>query len=165
MKVVVKVKRATLGLAVCVLGVAACGGAPGTEAVDAGQLYSCADETRAIAYKPGLERDSVSGAFKAVLVASVPGPPVKGTNAWTVTITDAAGAPQDGLEMTAAPFMPDHNHPTTVKAVVTPANDGKGTYAVDPVYLFMPGFWQVKLMLQTTAGDKDTVIFPICISG
>lgn len=148
-------------------GLTACGAAPATENTDAGLLYSCATETRAKPYVPGLEVDSVSGAFKAALVSSVPGPPIKGSNAWTVTITDAAGAPQDDLTVTASPYMPDHRHPTTVRAVVTPAHDGTGTYTVDPVYLYMPGYWEVTLTLQpaSTTAPKDTVVFPICIAG
>jgi hypothetical protein len=145
--------------------VAGCGsGAPA--ATDAAALYSCDTETRAVRYMPGLERTSVSGAFKAVLVESVPGPPIKGQNMWTVRIFDASGAtPRDGLTVTALPSMPDHVHPTAVKPVVTPKNDGSGTYVLDPVYLFMAGFWEVKLTVQPADGPKDTIIFPVCISG
>jgi hypothetical protein len=142
-----------------------CGDGTGTEAADAGLLYSCAMETRAVPYVANLSRPSVSGAFTAVLVESDPGPPIKGTNAWTVKILDGNGAPQDGLTITGAANMPDHRHPTTVKPVVTPAGGGTGTYSVDPVYLFMPGYWEVTLTLQPPAGAKDTVVFPLCIPG
>jgi YtkA-like len=162
---IAKLAPPVLGAALAAALGAGCGPAPSTEAVDSGLLYSCATETRAVPYAPNLERDSMSGAFKAVLVDSVPGPPIKGSNVWTVKITDAAGAPQDGLTVTASPYMPDHRHPTTVKAVVTPANDGTGTYKLDPVYLFMPGFWEVTLTLLPATGPKDTVVFPICIAG
>ena len=149
------------------LGAALAGcGSPDTETADAGLLYSCAMETRAVAYTPGLRRASVSGAFTAVLVESVPGPPARGSNRWTVQILDAGdGTPPAGLTMTALPSMPDHAHPTTVKPVVTPANDGTATYTLDPVYLFMPGYWEVTLTLQPPSGPKDTVVFPVCISG
>ena len=120
-------------------------------------------ESRAIPYAPNLTRASASGAYQAVLVASDPAPPIKGTNVWTVQILDAGGVPQDGLAMTASPFMPDHNHPSTVKALVTPM--GGGDYVVKPLYLYMPGYWEVTLSLQPPGGAKDTVMFPICIPG
>jgi YtkA-like len=142
---------------------AACG-SPGTniQVTDAA-LFSCDTETRAVAYTPNLSRVSPSGAFSAVLVASDPGPPAKGTDTWTVRILDQGGAPLDGLEMTALPFMPDHGHGTSVKAVVSPL--GGGTYTVAPLYLYMPGYWEVTLNLKTAAGTKDSVMFPICIPG
>lgn len=157
-------------LALAVVGTvglgAGCGSAaPDTQSIDAGLFYSCATETRAIPYAPGLKRTSMSGAFEAVLVKSDPGPPVKGINVWTVQIFDGSGAtPQDGLTVTALPYMPDHRHPSTVIPVVTPKDDGTGTYTLDPVYLFMPGYWEVTLTLQPATGAKDSVVFPICIS-
>lgn len=159
-------QRQALALAAGLAAVAAgCGSNAAPAETDAGTLYSCDVEARAVKYMPGLERVSVSGAFKAVLVESVPGPPIKGKNVWTVQILDASGArPQDGLTVTADPSMPDHTHPTAVKPVVTPKNDGSGTYVLDPVYLFMAGFWEVKLTVLSANAPKDTIIFPVCIS-
>jgi hypothetical protein len=133
----------------------------GAAPADSGMLSSCATETRAIAYAPNLSRASASGAFTAVLVESDPGPPIKGSNDWTVRILDANGAPVDGLVVTGLPRMPDHTHPTSVLPVVTAK--GGGTYDVSPVYLFMPGYWVVTLTLQPAAGAADTVTFPFCI--
>ena len=147
----------TLALAATVAG---CGGTSAAPD-ETGMLSSCATETRAIAYAPGLSRTSDSGAFTAVLVDSDPGPPIKGTNDWTVRILDANGAPVDGLTITGLPRMPDHVHPTSVLPVVTPK--GNGTYDVSPVYLFMPGYWVVTLTMQPATGPADTVTFPICI--
>lgn len=144
------------------LTVAACdGGSPGP-GLDGAALFSCETETRDVDYMPNLERASPSGAWKAVLVASEPGPPVKGTNTWTVRVLDGAGATRDDVTVTARTFMPDHNHGSTVKAVVTPM--GGGVYRVAPLYLYMPGLWQVTLDLDTPAGP-DSVMFPVCIPG
>jgi hypothetical protein len=138
------------------------GGAGAPAAADASDmLASCTMETRAVTYMPSLPRKSTSGAFTAVLVSSVPGPPIKGSNDWTVQILDASGAPVDGLTMTGVPRMPDHTHPTSVKPVVTAK--GGGLYDVSPVYLFMPGYWETTLTFQTQGGVKDTVVFPFCI--
>jgi hypothetical protein len=151
--------RAAL-LATC--AAAGCGSGGGAASPDAtGKLSSCATETRAVMYTPNLSRMSDMGAFTAVLVDSEPGPPIKGTNDWTVRILDAAGNPVDGLAITAVPKMPDHPHPPSVLPVVT--DKGGGVYDLAPVYLFMAGYWTVTLTLQPTAGAADTVTFPICI--
>jgi hypothetical protein len=142
---------------------ASCGGGSGTPAAVDSNLYDCTTETRAPPYSAGERFPSVSGAFTGVLVQSVPAPPARDSNSWTVQIVDGTGAPQDGLAMTATPNMPDHNHPVTVKPLVTPANDGTGTYKLDPVYLFMPGYWEVKLSVQPATGPKDTIVLKVCI--
>jgi len=166
-----RAKRGRSGPSIVLLGAlglglwSGCGDSPAPETTDAGLLYSCAMETRAVPYMANLTLASTSGGFTAVLVESVPGPPAKGTNAWTVKILDAGGAPQDGLTITGAANMPDHRHPATVKPVVTPVDGSAGTYSVTPVYLFMPGYWEVTLTLQPAGGTKDTVVFPVCIPG
>jgi hypothetical protein len=143
--------------------VVGCGGQSATPDATTGMLSSCKTETRAIPYAPGLSRPSDSGAFTAVLVDSVPGPPIKGSNDWTVRILDGGGNPVDGLTVTALPKMPDHVHPTSVVPVVTAK--GGGVYDLAPVYLFMPGYWVVTLTLQPASGPSDTVTFPVCIPG
>jgi hypothetical protein len=143
------------------LALSGCGSSPPASADATGKLSSCDTETRAIPYMANLTRRSDSGAFTAVLVDSVPGPPIKGSNDWTVRIVDAGGAPIDGLTVTAAPKMPDHVHPTSVLPVVTAK--GGGVYDLAPVYLFMPGYWVVTLTLQPASGPSDTVTFPVCI--
>jgi hypothetical protein len=150
--------RATLIAAVAATG---CGGGGAATPDASGMLSSCATETRAIPYSPNLSRMSDSGAYTAVLVDSVPGPPIKGTNDWTVRLLDASGNPVAGMAMTAKPTMPDHVHPTTVLPVVT--EQGGGLYDVSPVYLFMAGYWVVTLTLQPASGATDTVTFPVCI--
>ena len=141
----------------------ACGSPDPGATSDGAALFSCETEARAVPYAPNLTLASKSGAFLAVLVSSEPGPPVKGTNIWTVKILDGAGAAQADLPMTARTFMPDHNHGSTVKAVVTPM--GGGLYLVKPLYLYMPGLWQITLDLNPTAAPADSVTFPICIPG
>jgi hypothetical protein len=159
--------RSVAGLAsvVCavIVGAAGCGGPAGTPDGSAGPLYSCAMETRAVKYAPNLTRASASGAFQAILLESTPAPPARGSDEWTVKIVDVNAAPQDGLTVTAAPFMPDHNHPSTIKPVVTPL--GGGAYTMTPLYLYMPGYWEITLTLQPSGGAKDSVMFPICIPG
>src|SRR5450432_874486 len=109
------------------VGVGGCGAAPSNATPgDSSALSSCSIETRAIQYTPDLSRPSASGAFTAILVKSDPGPPIKGTNTWTLKILDSTGAPQDGLAITTVANMPDHNHPPSVVALVT--GKGGGVY-------------------------------------
>jgi hypothetical protein len=153
-------RAATLALA---LAAAGCGSPTAADDASTGPLYACATETRAVPYAPNLTRTSASGKFKAILVESLPAPPARNSNTWTVKVVDANDVPQDGLPMTASPNMPDHRHPSTVKAIVTPLGDG--TYSVTPVYLFMPGFWEVTFKLHPDDAQRDGVVFPVCIPG
>jgi YtkA-like len=141
------------------LAAAGCGAAAPQPADTTAMLSSCDTETRAMPYAPNSSRTSASGSFTGVLVDSVPGPPIKGTNDWTVRILDAGGNPVAGLAFTALPKMPDHTHPTSVVPVVT--EKGGGLYDLSPVYLFMPGYWTVTLTL--SADPNDDVVFPVCI--
>jgi hypothetical protein len=142
-------------------GVVGCGSPSSASPDTSSELSSCSSETRAIPYTPGLSRPSTSGALTAVLVKSDPGPPIKGTNTWTLKIVDANGAPQDGLSITTVANMPDHNHPPGVVPVVT--DEGGGVYEATPVYLFMAGYWEVTFSWTPQNGAKESVMFPICI--
>ena len=176
-----------LGLgAVALAGVAAvgCHTDPMMGGPSDAEFYSCAEETRAIPYTKGMTVDSSGGAFAlAVLDSTFPDKngvprsqaPAKGTNVWTVRITDvASGAPVDGATVKVTPRMPDHPNHGTLDVVVTPIEPG--TYDVEPLYLWMAGLWNVKFEIQrsaaaTGAGGADgaaapeTATFPICIPG
>jgi len=150
-----------------------CGG--GNDAADQGGdasalLYSCATETRAVPYTANLSRPSLSGKSTAILVKSQPtngtrepGPPIKGTNDWTLKILDASGAPEDGLTLKASLFMPDHGHGPSVEPVVTPVSGQSGVYLASPVWFFMEGYWEVTFTWQPATGAQESVVFPICI--
>lgn len=116
-------------------------------------------------YQAGMSVTSETRAFTVKLLSSTPGPPIKGQNSWVVEIDDSAsGAPLDEVEVTASPFMPDHQHPTTRRVVVTPT--GSGTYTLNPVYLYMSGYWEVSLKIAAgtvASGAPDLAILPICI--
>jgi hypothetical protein len=130
---------------------------------DGSAFYSCDTEMRAVRKVAGLERTSTAGSFVAKLVTTDPDPPVKGNNTWTIEIDDATTAPVDGLAMKATPFMPDHNHGTSVKALVSPA--GTGVYTITPLYLYMSGYWEVTVDITPASGPMDRVMFPVCIEG
>jgi hypothetical protein len=165
MKELMNRSRVTSGLlgaaALAAVVATGCGGSPAT-AADGAALFSCETETRDVDYMPDLTRTAASGRWQVVLMTSEPGPPVKGTNTWTVKLLDDTGAPRDDVPITVRTFMPDHNHGSTIKASVTPM--GNGVFRVSPLYLYMPGLWQVTLDLDAP-NAPDNVMFPICIPG
>lgn len=121
----------------------------------------CAADTRKDVYTAGLSKPA--GALNVKLVESRPGPPMKGTNAMTIEILDAAGQPVDGAMVTVTPWMPDHAHGSAVKPEITPAGGGK--YEVDKVYLAMAGLWQIKVSVQPPGGGLEEATFQFCLDG
>ena len=98
--------------------------------------------------------DSASGLLH-VTVRTSPQPPVKGVNAVQYQITDAAGGPVDGLDVTAFPWMPAHGHGTSVQPTITA--EGAGIYQIVNVYLYMSGRWELRSDLGQDGG-QDSVI-------
>ena len=157
----------TLGVIALVAVAGGCGsGDAGTSAeagASTGAFLTCATEKRAIPYQAGMEVASSVGLFEVKLLDSVPGPPVKGNNTWTIEIDDASGAALDGLTVSVSPWMPDHGHGTQ-PVLVTSA--GSGRYDLAPVYLYMSGFWQVPVLIKSptgATGTQDQATIPICI--
>ncbi len=149
-----------------VLGLSACASKdPATTpaAVDAGPgNITCSTDPRAMTYTANMAQMGSSGMYKFVLAQSDPAPPAKGTNTWTLKLTDAAGANVSGAMIDVLPFMPDHAHGTSVDASVTPNADG--TYTVTPLYLFMPGIWTITFTAHVGA-VTDKSVFSFCIEG
>ncbi|MCP4447380.1 MAG: hypothetical protein GY811_18830 [Myxococcales bacterium] len=86
-------------------------------------------------------------------------------------IRDSAGAQVPGMTLDATPFMPDHGHGSPIPAFST--DEGSGTYTLEPVNLFMPGYWETTLTIVNPNGtdspdddfDLDTVVFVFFIDG
>jgi len=155
-----------IGMLIVATGLPSCsgsGGDPGSDAVDAGLFYDCTTEPRAVAAVPGLLRVSSTGIMQATLESLTPNSLVKGPNSWTVGLSDAAGATLAGATIKAVPFMPDHGHGTSVKAVVTDL--GAGVYGLTPLNLYMAGYWEVTLTVTPASGGSDSIVFPVCIPG
>jgi len=128
---------------------------------DASMSFDCTMETRAEAYVANLEK---SGTLYKVSLVSDPAPPLKGDNSWTIKVTDAAsGDPVDGLTVDSDPQMPDHGHGTPKQETVTPGQN-PGEYMLDPINLWMPGYWEVTINLSSGAAS-DSVMYKICIDG
>ncbi len=144
-----------------VLQLGACGAGDDAGTADAFSAR-CSQDTRADTYVPGLEK--TGAAVTMVLLESTPGPPAKGDNRWLLLVKDSAGLPLSDLAMTVTPFMPDHGHGTSIKTVVT-TGANPGEYVVDPINLWMPGYWEVTVRVTDGASIDDSVIFGPCIEG
>jgi len=69
-----------------------------------------------------------------------------------------------GVLTSVVPRMPDHQHGTTPVGMM-PA--GSGTYTLNPVNLYMAGYWEVTVNISATdAGGTtttDSAMFPLCV--
>ena len=139
-----------------------CGSSTPTSTPD-GSFLGCMGDIHADDYTAGMVKPGMNGKLSVQLMTSDPGPPIKGTNSWSVLVKDSSGAPVDGASIVVFPFMPYHNHGTQVQAVVTPMMNG--TYGITPLYFFMAGLWQTTLTVNTADGmTSDSVAFSFCIS-
>jgi hypothetical protein len=151
---------------IAVLAVVACG-SPGT--ADDGSSTSetsdgsaCADETRDDEYVLGLERSGEQLTVR--FVDALPAPPARFDNTWTIEVLDLVSrTPVDDVELEVEPIMIDHAmHGTSIVAHVTDL-EAPGQLELDPVNLFMPGLWEVRLHFMLASGMDDVVVFRFCV--
>jgi hypothetical protein len=153
-------------LAVCLAG---CGGND-TMPPEAEMAMPCAVDMvstlcmdpRADSWALPLTKPTVNGAFKVTLAAGNPDPPAVGINTWTLNVTDANDQPVADAMVTVKPWMPDHGHGTSVKALIT-AGASPGSFTVMPLYLFMAGVWQMTFTIQSGT-TSDQVVFTYCLA-
>jgi hypothetical protein len=112
----------------------------------------------------GLDKMSKNAAYDVKLMTVAPAPATKGTNTRTVQFLDGSAAPVPGLSIKVTPFMPDHQHGTSIKAAVT--DNGDGSYTITPLYLYMAGYWEITLDVAAAGSTAaDSVVLPVCIQG
>lgn len=121
----------------------------------------CAADGRKDVYTQGLTK--TAGALSVRLLEATPAPPAKGTNAMTIEVVDAGGAPVDDATITVTPFMPDHGHGSAVKPEVAAAGGGK--YTVTKIYLAMAGLWEIKVSVQRPGEPAQETTFNFCLDG
>jgi len=103
-------------------------------------------------YVDGMEKSSSQ--IRVRLIEASPGPPERGDfNHWLLEITDLEGQPIDGIYIRVDPTMPSHGHGTMPLPTATPVEEIPGQYAVQPLNLFMPGLWQIRVHV-TGPGDE-----------
>ncbi len=131
---------------------------------------TCEEDTRDDEFVAGISKTGSAG-YSLSIVDSLPAPPDKGDNRWTIEVTDGAGAPVSGMALEAEPFMPDHGHGTPEVALFT--DQGDGSYTLTPVNFFMPGYWETTVTVVDPGAtdsedddtDLDTVVFKFCVCG
>jgi hypothetical protein len=94
-----------------------------------------------------------------VAVRFSPRPPAVGTDAVELSFADASGAAPSGLALTVVPWMPAHGHGTSVNPTVT--ETAPGTFVAMPLYLFMPGSWELRLTISGSVDDTAKAAFEI----
>jgi hypothetical protein len=100
---------------------------------------------------------SESGRY-LIEVSSDPNPTARGVNTVMFTVTDDGGAPMPQLALDVQPWMPSHNHGTSVQPTVVNMNGG--TYRIDNVYFFMAGHWELRTTF-TESGDHVVPVFDV----
>jgi hypothetical protein len=109
---------------------------------------ACSDSTSApghdFAGAPLISSTSASGALRVSLRSS-PNPPARGIDVFELTVADGMGTPVDGLAIEVTPWMPSHGHGTSVAPTVSA--QGGGVYVVDNVDLYMPGTWELRIVM------------------
>src|SRR5881394_1498765 len=113
MRRALQVLAASASIVLPAASMSGCGSTPpgqttpdGAGRVADGSFLTCATDTRAVPYQPGMQVTSSAGTFTIKLLDSVPGPPVKGPNTWTLEVDDAtSGTPLDGLAISVTPWM------------------------------------------------------------
>jgi hypothetical protein len=146
----------------------ACDGAasPATEDGEASEAASsgeaprgCELEPRADAYALGMQKQGES--FTVAFIDAMPAPPARGDNTWRVRVHDGDGVALGDATLSVDPFMPDHQHGTSIATHVV-ATDTPGEYELSPVNLFMPGLWDVTIGIEDE-GRTDAVVFRFCV--
>jgi len=149
---------AVAGLTIAALGLFGCGETPQS------QGSACATDLRAQTYVDGLSLATDTGGFTVTLVRANPGPPDRGDNNWTLSVTDSSGV-LSGKPVKVRPWMPDHGHGTTpLSNDATDVAGDPGTYTVGPFDLFMPGFWEFGVSVES-GGATGTAMFAFCLEG
>jgi hypothetical protein len=98
---------------------------------------------------------SDSGALRLAVRTAPSQPPARGTCAMELVITDARGAPKDGLVVEVVPWMPSHLHGASVRPTVEPKGDGH--YLVHNASFYMPGDWELRLTVSGPLSDHAAV--------
>jgi hypothetical protein len=104
-----------------------------------------------------LEKASSAGAYRVALAPPATAPAINQIHSWTVQLSDMRGSPVHGAVFTVGGGMPQHGHGLPTKPRVS--NElGNGTYRLEGMKFSMPGWWEIKLNIQSPQGS-DTVTF------
>lgn len=151
-----------LAVLVC-LGLAAC--ADDTQTPGDDEPVNCAEVTDDDEFAVGLDKIGSGGTLGFTLMTADPAPPIRGDNTWVIQVNQmangATGAPVDGADIIATPFMPQHQHPSGKTVTITPTGTA-GQYELAPINFWMPGVWETTIDAASPSGN-DVVVFRFCI--
>jgi hypothetical protein len=103
--------------------------------------------------------NSEQGGLRAEIRTSPEQPPQRGVVTAEYTITDAQGAPVDGLDINASLWMPAMGHGASVNPTIEPL--GQGRYLARNVSLFMAGKWELRTRFSGPVTDTATLSFDV----
>lgn len=121
-------------------------------------LTACGSNQTAVSSPPlsfsGPASDTVASTTGALSIGIrwSPDVPVKGSDAAELTFLDASGNPVDGLTVTIVPWMPAHGHGTSIQPIMM--TESPGVQIATPLYLFMSGEWQLRMMITGAIDDS-----------
>jgi len=148
-------------IASLIASLAACGGDDSAEADGGDVALGCEFESRVEAFELGMTAAGTDD-YLATLREAQPFPVARNDNRWTISVTQA-GSPASGLAVDVNPRMPDHGHGTSIKAIATGVSGVPGDYELNPINLWMPGYWEINLSLSDGESSVDQMTFRVCI--
>jgi hypothetical protein len=126
---------------------------------------NCALETRADPFVVDVDAAGTAGSMDFKLLAATPATPMRNDNQWTIQVNSMAnnviGAPLEALTIVVTPYMPDHQHGNGIPVTVTAMPDA-GQYEFDPLFLGMPGYWEITVDA-SSASAEDQHVYKICV--
>ena len=105
-----------------------------------------------------LTRPTTHERFVVALRPLVQPVPVNRLHAWEVSVTTRAGAPVPNAQIEVDGGMPEHGHGLPTQPRVT-KELGDGRYLIEGMKFSMTGWWELKLRVQASSGEVDTVTF------
>lgn len=108
-----------------------------------------------------LSKNIGSSTVTLSFIDAEPPVPIVGNNSWTFAL-QVDGMPLKGIAsaLTVTPLMPDHEHGTPTKVVVTEVSEG--TYRFAPVHTRMAGYWEITVGVDAEALNAE-LVFGVCV--
>ena len=104
-----------------------------------------------------LGKASANGLYQVTLEPPANQPPINQMHAWQVKLATRDGTPVKGARFAVGGGMPQHGHGFPTRPRVT-RELPDGRYVLDGMKFSMPGWWDLKLDIESTAG-ADRVAF------